>query len=49
MASAPREIDEILVDKAIMDKKDFTPTQAVKLYIGNYRFDAIRIVKTKEY
>lgn len=32
-----------------MAKKDFTPAQAVELYIGNYRFDAIRIVETKEY
>ncbi|MBD2535661.1 hypothetical protein H6G97_42350 [Nostoc flagelliforme FACHB-838] len=32
-----------------MAKKDFTPAQAVELYIGNYRFDAIRIVGTKEY
>ncbi|MBD2512687.1 hypothetical protein H6G91_36805 [Nostoc muscorum FACHB-395] len=46
MASAPRGIDEILGEKA---KKDFTSAQAVELYIGNYRFDAIRIVETKEY
>lgn len=32
-----------------MAKKDFTPAQAVELYIGNYRFDAIRIVETEEY
>ena len=32
-----------------MAKKDFTPAQAVELYIGNYRFDSIRIVETKEY
>lgn len=32
-----------------MAKKDFTPAQAVELYIGSYRFDAIRIVKKKEY
>ncbi|MEA5606265.1 P63C domain-containing protein [Nostoc sp. UHCC 0252] len=32
-----------------MAKKDFTPAHAVELYIGNYRFDAIRIVETKEY
>ncbi|MBD2246526.1 hypothetical protein, partial [Nostoc sp. FACHB-888] len=32
-----------------MAKKDFTPAQAVELYIGNYRFDAIRIEQTKEY
>ncbi|MHC5939410.1 hypothetical protein [Nostoc sp.] len=49
MASAPRGIDEIIVEKAIMAKKDFAAAQAVELYIGNYRFDAIRIVETKEY
>ncbi|WP_146110862.1 hypothetical protein [Nostoc sp. 'Peltigera membranacea cyanobiont' N6] len=32
-----------------MAKKDFAAAQAVELYIGNYRFDAIRIVETKEY
>jgi P63C domain len=49
LASAPREIDEIFVEKAIMAKKDFAAAQAVELYIGNYRFDAIRIVETEEY
>ncbi len=32
-----------------MANKDFTSAQAVELYIGNYRFDAIRIIETKEY
>ncbi|MBC6430145.1 hypothetical protein FM036_04525 [Nostoc sp. HG1] len=32
-----------------MTKKKFAAAQAVELYIGNYRFDAIRIVETKEY
>ncbi|MBW4689226.1 MAG: P63C domain-containing protein [Komarekiella atlantica HA4396-MV6] len=32
-----------------MANKDFTAAQAVELYIGNYRFDAIRIIETKEY
>lgn len=49
MASAPRGIDEILGEKAIMAKKEFAAAQAVELYIGSYRFDAIRIEQTKEY
>lgn len=32
-----------------MTKKNFAAAQAVELHIGNYRFDAIRIVETKEY
>ncbi|WP_375506036.1 hypothetical protein [uncultured Nostoc sp.] len=32
-----------------MAKKNFAAAQAVELYIGNYRFDAIRIVETEEY
>jgi hypothetical protein len=32
-----------------MANKDFTSAQAVEFYIGNYRFDAIRIIETKEY
>ncbi|MBD6620744.1 hypothetical protein FNW02_34545 [Komarekiella sp. 'clone 1'] len=38
-----------LRSKAIMTNKDFAAAQAVELYIGSYRFDAIRIVETKEY
>ena len=49
LASAPRGIDEILVEKAIMAKKEFAAAQAVELYIGSYRFDAIRIEQTNEY
>ncbi len=48
-AKAPREINEIFVEKAIIAKKDFTSAQAVELYIGSYRFDAIRILETEEY
>lgn len=32
-----------------MTKKKFAAAQAIELYIGNYRFDAIRIVETKVY
>ncbi|QFS52585.1 P63C domain-containing protein [Nostoc sphaeroides] len=32
-----------------MAKKNFAAAQAVELYIGNYRFDAIRIIETEEY
>ncbi|WP_193200874.1 hypothetical protein [Nostoc sp. MG11] len=32
-----------------MANKDFVAAQVVELYIGNYRFDAIRINQTKEY
>jgi hypothetical protein len=33
----------------IMAKKNYLAAEAVELYIGNYRFDAIRILETKEY
>ena len=46
--SAARRIDENLA-QLIMAKKNFAAAQAVEVYIGNYRFDAIRIVETKEY
>jgi hypothetical protein len=32
-----------------MAKKDYTAAEAVKLYIGNLEFDAIRIIETGEY
>ncbi|MCC5618624.1 P63C domain-containing protein [Nostoc sp. CHAB 5836] len=32
-----------------MAKKKYQAAEAVELYIGNYRFDAIRILETKEY
>ncbi|MHC5747960.1 MAG: hypothetical protein ACYTXT_40125 [Nostoc sp.] len=32
-----------------MAKKDFAAAQDVELYIGSYRFDAIRSVETEEY
>jgi BarA-like signal transduction histidine kinase len=32
-----------------MPKKDYTPAEAVKLYVGDLEFDAIRIIETSEY
>ncbi|MBW4666466.1 MAG: hypothetical protein KME60_03220 [Cyanomargarita calcarea GSE-NOS-MK-12-04C] len=32
-----------------MAKKDYSPAEAVKLYIGDLEFDAIRITETSEY
>jgi len=32
-----------------MAKKNYLAAEAVELYIGNYRFDAVRMIETKEY
>jgi hypothetical protein len=32
-----------------MAKKNYQAAEAVELYIGNYRFDAVRMIETKEY
>ncbi|WGV29059.1 P63C domain-containing protein [Halotia branconii] len=32
-----------------MAKKNYKAAEAVEFYIGNYRFDAVRVIETKEY